>query len=110
MYKKKQWNQDMILVVESEKSLKVKFDELEKKLQEKEKELQDKEKELECRIIPPSTESKEQTIVQAMSQVRLKELESSGLKNHNKNLESLALKGNKRERIGKPNAKITNQE
>ena len=71
--KEKQWQQDMTLVVESEKTLKVKFDELEKKLQDKEKELQEKEKELECRIIPLSTESIEQTIVQAMSQVSLKE-------------------------------------
>ena len=52
----------MSLIVESEKNLKVKFDELEKKLQEKEKEL-------ESRIICPSTESGEQTIVQAMSQI-----------------------------------------
>ena len=55
----------MSLVLESENTLKAKFDELEKKLQEKEKEL-------ESRIIPPSTKSGEQTIVQAMSQVSLK--------------------------------------
>ena len=65
--KEKQWQRDMSLIVESEKTLKAKSDELEKKLQGKEKELQEKEKELECRIIPPSTESGEQTIVQAMS-------------------------------------------
>ena len=81
----------MSLVVESEKTLKAKSDELEKKLQKKEKELQEKEKELESRIIPPSTESGEQTILQAMSQVSLKELELVGLKNQNKNMESLAL-------------------
>ena len=62
----------MSLVFESEKTLKDRFDELEKKLQEKEKELQEEEKELESRIIPPSTESGKQTIVQAMSQVSLK--------------------------------------
>ena len=88
----KQWQRDMSLIVESEKTLKAKSDELEKKLQGKEKELQEKEKELECRIIPPSTESREQTISQAMSQVSLKELELVGLKNQNKNLESLSLK------------------
>ena len=42
----------MSIVVESEKTLKAKSDELEKKLQEKEKEL-------ESRIIPRSTESSE---------------------------------------------------
>ena len=62
--KEKKWKQDMTFVVESQKTLKVKFDELEKKLQEKEKEL-------ECRIIPPSIESSEQTIFQAMSLVNL---------------------------------------
>ena len=55
----------MSLVVESAKTLKAKSDELEKKLQEKEKEL-------ESRIIPSSTNSGEQTIVQAMPQVSLK--------------------------------------
>ena len=62
----------MSLVVENEKTLKAKSDELEKKPKEKEKELQEKEKELESRIIPPSTESGEQTIVQVMSQVSMK--------------------------------------
>ena len=41
--KEKRWKKDMTLVVGSEKTLKVKFDELEKKLQVKEKELQEKE-------------------------------------------------------------------
>ena len=54
--------------------------------------MQEKEKKLESRIFPPSIESDEKTIVQAMSQVSLKELELVGLKNQNKNLESLALK------------------
>ena len=49
----------MSLVVESEKTLQSKYEELEKKLQEKEKELEDG-------IKAPSTESGEQTIVQAM--------------------------------------------
>ena len=61
----------MTLVVESEKTLKIKY-KMEKKLQEKEKQLQEKEKELECRIIPSTGESSEQNIVQDMSQVRLK--------------------------------------
>ena len=83
---KKQWERDMSLLVESEKTLKWKYDELEKKLQEKEKEL-------ESRIIPPSAELGEQSLVQAMSQVSFKELEIVGLRNPNKNLENLALKG-----------------
>ena len=62
----------MSLVVESQKTLKAKSDELEKKLQEKEKEMQEKEKELESRITPPSIESSEQTIVQDMSKVSMK--------------------------------------
>ena len=61
----------MTLVVDSENTLKIKYDEMEKKLQEKEKQLQEKEKELECRIIPSIGESSEQNIVQAMSQVSL---------------------------------------
>ena len=83
--KEKQWKRDMSLVLESEKTLKAKYDELEKKLQEKEKEL-------ESRIIPPSTEFGEQTIVLAMPQVSLKELELVRLKNLNKNMEIMALK------------------
>ena len=75
----------MSLLVESEKTLKEKHDELEKKLQEKDKEL-------EGRIISPSAESGEQSLVQAMSQVNFKELEIVGLRNKKKNLENLALK------------------
>ena len=89
----------MTLVVESEKTFKIKFDEMERKLQEKEKQLQEKEIELEGRIIPPTAESSEKTIVQAMSQVTLKDLELGGLKNQNKNLENLAVK---REQERKP--------
>ena len=65
--KEKQWHKDMTLVVESEKTLKRKYDELVRKLQEKEKEL-------EGGIIPLVAQSNEQTIVQAMSRVILKRL------------------------------------
>ena len=81
----------MSLVVENEKTMKQRFYEMERKLQEKEKELQDKEKELELRIIPPIVESNEHNIVQALSQVSLKDLQLSGLKNQNKNMENLRL-------------------
>ena len=72
----------MALVVESEKSMKEKFEEMERKLQEKEKEL-------ELSIIPPMARSSEHGIVEAMSQVSLKELEITGWKNHNKKLEDI---------------------
>ena len=72
----------MALVVESEKAMKEKLEQMERKLQEKEKEL-------ELRIIPPVAGSSEQGIVLAMSQVSLKELEITGLKNQNKNLEDI---------------------
>ena len=82
----------MALLVESEKTLKIKLDEMERKLREKEKQLQEKEKELEGRIIPPTAESSEKTIFQDMSQVSLKYLELAGLNNKNKSLENLAVK------------------
>ena len=42
--KQKQWQKNMTLIVESEKALKNKADDLDKRLQEKEMELQEKEK------------------------------------------------------------------
>ena len=58
-----------------------------------ERNLQEKVKELELRIIPHVAGSSEQGIVETMSQVSLKELEITGLKNQNKNLEDIAGKG-----------------
>ena len=72
----------MDLVVETEKNMKEKIEDMEKKLQ-------DKEKELESRIIPTTTQSIEQSIVQSMSQVIIKGLELTRLRNQNKNLENL---------------------
>ena len=43
-------------------------------------------------IIPPPTQASEESIVHAMSQVSLRDLEIIGLKNQNKNLESATLK------------------
>ena len=40
--KENQWKKDMNLVVESEKTLKEKHDEMERKLQEREKEIEDR--------------------------------------------------------------------
>ena len=81
----------MTLIVESEKVLKSKSEEMERKLQEKERELQEKGKELEKGVIPPITELGEFSIVQALAQVSLKELELTRLKQKNKNLEVLAM-------------------
>ena len=63
--KERQWQKDMALVLESEKAMKEKFEEIEIKLQEKDKEL-------ESRIIPPVARSSEQSIVQSMSQVSIR--------------------------------------
>ena len=68
--KEKYWEKYMALVVESEKNMKEKFEEMEKKLH-------DKEKELESRIIPTTAQSSDQSIVQAMSQVSIKYLDLS---------------------------------
>ena len=73
----------MALVLESDKSMKEKLEEMERKLQEKEKEL-------ELRIIPDVVGSSEHGIVKGMSQVSIKELEITGWKNQNKNLEDIA--------------------
>ena len=54
--KEKKWKKDMTLVVESEKTLKEKHDEMEKKLQEREKELEDM-------IMTCAAQSGEQAIV-----------------------------------------------
>ena len=70
--------------MESDKALKAKADDLEKKLQEKEKELKKG-------IVPPITEPSAFSIVQALEKVSLKELELTGLKHQNKNLEGLAV-------------------
>ena len=58
--KDKQWHKDMDLVVESENTLKGKYDEMERKLQEKEKDIKDM-------IIAPVAQSSEQTILQDIS-------------------------------------------
>ena len=58
--KEKQWQKDMALVIESEKNMKEKFEEMEKTLH-------DTEKEFESRIIPTTAQSSEKSIVQAMS-------------------------------------------
>ena len=70
----------MTLIVESEKALKTKVDNLEQRLQEKDKEL-------EKEFTPPITKPGEFSIIKSLAQVSLKELELTGLKCQNKNLE-----------------------
>ena len=82
---KKQWERDMSLLVENEKDLK-------KKQEELEKELNEKGKEIELQIISNPTQVNIYYVVQDMSQVSLRDLEIIRLKNQNKNLENLALK------------------
>ena len=72
--KEKQCEKDMTLVVESEKTLKEKHDEMERKLQEREKELED-------RIMNLVAQSGEQAIVQDMSHVSLNNVELIGIRN-----------------------------
>ena len=88
----------MALVVESEKAMKEKLEQMERKLQEKEKEL-------ELRIIPHVARSSEQGIVEAMSQVSLKELEITSLKNQNKNWKKQMERENQKGRYWKKNVR-----
>ena len=53
--------------------------------------MKEKGKEIKKGFIPPFTEPGEFSIVKDMAQVSLKELELTGLKHQNKNLEGLAL-------------------
>ena len=89
---KKQWERDMSLMVENEKSLKEKKAELEKELNEKGKDL-------ELQIISPPAQVNTYYVVQSMSQVSLRNLEIIGLKNQNKNLDNLALKREEERKI-----------
>ena len=89
--KEKKLQNDMTLIVGSEKALKTKEYEMEKRLQEKEQELQEKEKQLEKEFNPPITEPGEFSIVPTIAQVIMKELEMIGLKHQNNNLKGLAL-------------------
>lgn len=55
-----------------------------------EKELNEKAKEPEVKIVPPPTQASANYVIQAISQVSLRDLEIVGLKNQNKNLENLS--------------------
>ena len=57
-----------------------------------EKELKEKNKEREVHIISPPIQSGTNSLSQAMSQVSLRDMEITGLKKQNKNLEGVAVK------------------
>ena len=80
---KKEWENEKFLLTENVKVLKQKYEELEKEMEEKGKEPK-------VKIIAPTAQTNEESIVQSMSQVSLRYLEMVGLKNQNKNLENAA--------------------
>ena len=86
--KEKQWEKYAGLWAEKEKDFETKQEELEK-------ELEVKNKEQEVQVISPSIQTGADSLSQAMSQVSLKNLEITGLKNQNKNLEEIAEKREK---------------
>ena len=61
--------------------------------------MQEKEKDLESRIIPPSRGSGEQSLIQTMSQVNLKELDIVLLRNQNKKIQKFSFEERKRNKI-----------
>ena len=83
--KEKHWERDAKLLIENEKDLRT-------KLETREKELQEKCEEVKNQITVPSVETDATSLSKAMSQVNLKDVELTGLKQHNKNLEEIILK------------------
>ena len=69
-----------------------------------ERKLHEKEKDIEGIMISPVSQSGEQAIVQTMSQVSIKDLELTGLKNQNKTLENLSLQTEKETRTWEANS------
>ena len=96
-HKEKKLKKYIALLVESEKYLEGKYDEMERKLQENEKELED-------RIMDPITQSGELDIVQDMSQVSLEDLELVGLGNQNKTLDNMASKSEQEKKTWESNS------
>ena len=54
--------------------------------------MNEKENEPEVQIVPPPTQDSAESIVQAMSQVILRDLRIVGIQNQNKNLQNAAMK------------------
>ena len=87
--KEKDWEKDAKILIENEKDLKA-------KLATKEKELQEKCEEIKNQFIFPSIEADATSLFEAMSQVKLKDVELIVLKQQNQNLEKISLKKNKK--------------
>ena len=83
--KEKQWEKDAKLLVESEKDIKA-------KLVAKEKELHEKCEEVKNKYIVPFVDVDATSLSREMSQVKLKGVELTGLKQQNQNLEEISLK------------------
>ena len=74
--KEKKWEKDAKLLVESEKDLRA-------KLEAKERELQEKCEEIKNQSFVPSVDVDATSVSRAMSQVKLKDVELTGLKQQN---------------------------
>ena len=83
--KEKHWERDAKILIENEKDLKT-------KLAAREKELQEKCEEVKNQYIVPSIETDGTSLSKAMSQVNLKDVELTELKQQNKNIEETILK------------------
>ena len=83
--KEKHWEIDAKLLIENEKDLRT-------KLATREKESQEKYEEVKNQSTVPSVETDATSLSKAMSQVKLKYEELTGLKQQNKNLEEVTLK------------------
>ena len=83
--KEKQWEKDAGIWVEKETFFETKHAEMESELKEKNKEQQ-------AQVISPFVQSSVDSLSQDMSQVSLRDLEITGLKNQNKILEDIAEK------------------
>ena len=82
--KEKKWQEDMTSSGKNEKKWKEIHDEIERKLQGGEREVEEK-------MVAPVAQIGEQTIVEAMSQVILKDVELRGLRHQNKVLEDMVV-------------------
>ena len=83
--KEKQWDKEAKILKESEEHLKV-------KLAAKERELQEKGEAVENPTTLPSVGIDTASLSNAMSKVKLRDVELTGLKQQNKNLEDMASK------------------
>ena len=83
--KERQWEKETKFLKESEEGLKV-------KLATQEKELQEKGEVMEISAIVPNTKTNTASLASAMSQVKLRDVELTGLNKQNKYLEDMASK------------------